>query len=810
MNSKYKLALGAIIAFFIIIGTILTALSILKEEAVNNYVKIAQLNAKAFSKELNQDLSNIEQTILNIPSILNSNKKNINTRLKDIIRRYPQIRSINILKDNLIVNSSNLKNIDLSIETSNFYPKPLFNENILRVSSPWYGRDFFSGIDVYKNDELVAKEMNSFIPILKRVKTNNGFVKVVINLNSDYFENRFLTNLESDDIIFELIRVDGIVLLSTNEFNKIGKKIDNIKILDELIEKSVYSNIEFINGKKYILNYMITANYPLGLAVKLDYEKNLLSWNKKQYDFFTITTGVIVLSIFTALLFFYKSNKLKEKELRLHKLQVQNQEKVRLLFQDSHFLASVTNKDGKILETNNIALKLLGKDLKTLINTKFWDLDCFLEKDRRRLKGIISSNNNNKFQDEIVIFDKDRNERIIDITISSIYIEQEKLLVIIGVDNTQRVQREEKLKQAYTVFDNTRDGIMITDKNTNIIDVNKAFEKITGYKKAEVIGQKTSVLKSNTHTKQFYENMWKSILSDGYWEGEIINRNKNSKKFTEWLTINTIFDEQRNIVSFIGVFSDITEQKQKEKLLKEKDEALYQQSKLAAMGEMIGNIAHQWRQPLSIISSSSTGLLLQKDLGLSNKEDDIKVLKSINSSAQYLSQTIDDFRNFLQVDKEIKLFSINDTIKDSLALANLNTKNKEIKLFLNLEDSLEVYGIRNEFIQVMLNILKNAKDALKNKDGIKYICIESGIDGNYVYVKVKDNAGGIPEDIITRIFEPYFTTKHKAQGTGIGLYMSEEIIKNHMKGKISVENQNYPLNNTPQKGACFKIELPLI
>lgn len=810
MNSKYKLALGAIIAFFIIIGTILTALSILKEEAVSNYVKIAQLNAKAFSKELNQDLSNIEQTILNIPSILNSNKKNINTRLKDIIRRYPQIRSINILKDNLIVNSSNLKNIDLSIETSNFYPKPLFNENILRVSSPWYGRDFFSGIDVYKNDELVAKEMNSFIPILKRVKTNNGFVKVVINLNSDYFENRFLTNLESDDIIFELIRVDGIVLLSTNEFNKIGKKIDNIKILDELIEKSVYSNIEFINGKKYILNYMITANYPLGLAVKLDYEKNLLSWNKKQYDFFTITTGVIVLSIFTALLFFYKSNKLKEKELRLHKLQVQNQEKFRLLFQDSHFLASVTNKDGKILETNNIALKLLGKDLKTLINTKFWDLDCFLEKDRRRLKGIISSNNNNKFQDEIVIFDKDRNERIIDITISSIYIEQEKLLVIIGVDNTQRVQREEKLKQAYTVFDNTRDGIMITDKNTNIIDVNKAFEKITGYKKAEVIGQKTSVLKSNTHTKQFYENMWKSILSDGYWEGEIINRNKNSKKFTEWLTINTIFDEQRNIVSFIGVFSDITEQKQKEKLLKEKDEALYQQSKLAAMGEMIGNIAHQWRQPLSIISSSSTGLLLQKDLGLSNKEDDIKVLKSINSSAQYLSQTIDDFRNFLQVDKEIKLFSINDTIKDSLALANLNTKNKEIKLFLNLEDSLEVYGIRNEFIQVMLNILKNAKDALKNKDGIKYICIESGIDGNYVYVKVKDNAGGIPEDIITRIFEPYFTTKHKAQGTGIGLYMSEEIIKNHMKGKISVENQNYPLNNTPQKGACFKIELPLI
>ena len=135
----------------------------------------------------------------------------------------------------------------------------------------------------------------------------------------------------------------------------------------------------------------------------------------------------------------------------------------------------------------------------------------------------------------------------------------------------------------------------------------------------------------------------------------------------------------------------------------------------------------------------------------------------------------------------------------------------EISIILNLYSNIKVNGIKNEFVQVLMNILKNSKDAFDNKNDMpKYLLIDSYIEQNNIFIKIKDNAGGIPEEIISRIFEPYFTTKHKSQGTGIGLYMSEEIIKNHMKGEISVKNDTYTLNGKIFTGACFIIELPFM
>merc|ERR1711879_62365 len=132
-----------------------------------------------------------------------------------------------------------------------------------------------------------------------------------------------------------------------------------------------------------------------------------------------------------------------------------------------------------------------------------------------------------------------------------------------------------------TVFNNTRDGIMITDKYSNILDVNHAFENITGYSKKEILNKNTRILKSNLHEIEFYENMWNDLQNNGYWEGEITNFNKNKEYFIEWLTINSIYNENMEIVNYIGIFSDITEQKNKDQLIKEKEKLLYQQSKMA-------------------------------------------------------------------------------------------------------------------------------------------------------------------------------------------------------------------------------------
>lgn len=808
MNNKIKLFLGATVAFIIIISSIMVALSILKDEAVNNFITISKLNAKSFSKEINQDLGNIEQTIINISSILDLDNIEINKRLQGIQENFPQIRSINILKNQKIIYSTNKFNLDLFIDDSNFYPKTIFDDNVLRVSTTWVGRDFISGSNIYNYEEEIRKKELFFIPISKMVSTKNGDFNIIINLNYDYFKNRFLTDISSENIVFELIRLDGVLLFSTHESGVIGRKIKEKYLIEKIFENNHYSNIETIDGVKYILTFTLTKDYPICLAVKMDYEKSLLSWDKKQYNFFIITTLIIIVSMIFALVFFYLFNRQKEKEIKLHRLQIQEHEKFKLLFQNSHFLSALIDDKGEIIEMNHKALDFLGFTNKQVLKINLWDLSCWEKNVKKRLKIIIEKFSENIIDKELIVFDKYKERKFIEFSLFSINSGDKKLLVAIGLDITQRKERENKLTQAYAVFDNTRDGIIITDKNTNITDVNKAFERITGYNKEEVVSQKTNILKSSIHTKQFYESMWEKLSKKGFWEGEIVNINKNGENFNEWLTIDTIYDKNGEVSNYIGVFSDITEQKIKEKLLKEKDDALYQQSKMAAMGEMIGNIAHQWRQPLSIISTAATGILVQKELGVSDEESEKNALNSINKSSQYLSQTIEDFRNFLRVDKKMKLFKLSKAIEESIILSNVEKNEKRIKLQLSLDETYSAYGIKNEFIQVIINLLKNSYDAYSLDGEDKYIFIDIFKEENNIYIKIKDTAGGIKEDIIDRIFEPYFTTKHQSQGTGIGLYMSEEIIKNHMNGQLYVKNEQFLFDNNVFRGACFTIKLP--
>ena len=241
----------------------------------------------------------------------------------------------------------------------------------------------------------------------------------------------------------------------------------------------------------------------------------------------------------------------------------------------------------------------------------------------------------------------------------------------------------------------------------------------------------------------------------------------------------------------------------------QKENILNQQSKMAAMGEMIENIAHQWRQPLSVISTVATGAKVKKDLGILNDEDFYESMKMINSSSQYLSSTIDDFRNFFNTEKENTKFNINTPIEKVLYLLQTKLNNRNIKI-IKAYSELYILGLENEFIQVILNILNNSLDAFEDKKiEQKFIFITIYQEDKNVILKIKDNAEGIEENILNRVFEPYFTTKHKSQGTGIGLYMSSEIINKHMNGNLTVSNKSFTYNNTKCKGAEFKIELPI-
>ncbi|QKJ22620.1 cache domain-containing protein [Poseidonibacter lekithochrous] len=235
-----------------------------------------------------------------------------------------------------------------------------------------------------------------------------------------------------------------------------------------------------------------------------------------------------------------------------------------------------------------------------------------------------------------------------------------------------------------------------------------------------------------------------------------------------------------------------------------------QKTKMAAMGEMIGNIAHQWRQPLSTITATATGLKIQKEMNVLNDDFLIEGLSGINNTAQYLSKTIDDFRNFFKTNKKETDFTIEDVINKSLSLCRSELYNLDIKIIKNIGD-ITITNYENEFIQVLINIIRNAKDELTKKDqnSKKLIFIEVKEDNKYVKIMIKDNAGGIPKSLKNRIFEPYFTTKHQSQGTGVGLYMCKEIIEKNMGGFLEVENCEYKYIYESYIGACFEIRLPI-
>ncbi|MGA1932021.1 sensor histidine kinase [Arcobacter sp. YIC-464] len=239
----------------------------------------------------------------------------------------------------------------------------------------------------------------------------------------------------------------------------------------------------------------------------------------------------------------------------------------------------------------------------------------------------------------------------------------------------------------------------------------------------------------------------------------------------------------------------------------EKDLILSQQAKMAAMGEMIGNIAHQWRQPLNAITTQSSGLKFKNEFTTLDKKEIDESMDNITHTVEYLSNTIDDFKDFFNPKKQYVKFTIEELLSKVDKLLGVHYRNRGITIIKNI-DEIEVLGYENELLQVLINIFNNAKDEFeRNKVEKRYIFIEAKEFDDKVIIKIKDNALGIPEDIINNIFKAHFTTKQKSNGTGIGLYMSKQILKRFANGDIEASNVSFDYKNVSYKGACFKLTI---
>ncbi len=245
--------------------------------------------------------------------------------------------------------------------------------------------------------------------------------------------------------------------------------------------------------------------------------------------------------------------------------------------------------------------------------------------------------------------------------------------------------------------------------------------------------------------------------------------------------------------------------------VREKDKQMTQQARFAALGEMIGNIAHQWRQPLSAINTTASGMKIQIQLGITNDEEIDDSFGKIMGYVDFLTQTIEDFRGFFKEDKEKINFNVIDPLAKTISITSAIYKDNNIELINDCvnDEKFISNGMPSELSQVFLNVLNNAKDATNdNKIESRFVHISSAVENGFNVVYIQDNAGGIPDAIIDKIFDPYFTTKHQSQGTGIGLYMSKEIIEKHMNGSIEVKNKTIKYDGILYNGACFRIALP--
>ncbi len=251
--------------------------------------------------------------------------------------------------------------------------------------------------------------------------------------------------------------------------------------------------------------------------------------------------------------------------------------------------------------------------------------------------------------------------------------------------------------------------------------------------------------------------------------------------------------------------NDNLEIKIKEEVAKniEHEVKLIKQAKQAALGEMIGNIAHQWRQPLSLISSIASGIKARQEFGMLDKDTITQNMDSIMVKTQYLSETVETFRNYLKEKKEKQDVILQDRIKMAIAITKTSLEDNRIE-FVEELDTLEPISMKivaGELTEVLINLINNAKDILvEKKTPAPWVKVALHKNDDKVVITIEDNGGGIPEDILPKVFEEFFTTKDDAVGTGLGLHMSKKIIEESLKGKLYVQNSDF--------GAKFFVELP--
>ena len=665
-----------------------------------------------------------------------------------------------------------------------------------------------SSVENLKND-IIFEELSIITNKKHRVKNQSI---VAYNLALSLYEKT--KNLSKQEQI----------LLIKNSINQLAQKKNDINyfILDtkgtlilnsenEIDENQNFYDFEDINGKKFINEIINMKEEKQNFVDYFWYiPKNSITAKKITYSRELKELGIIIGS---GTFLDKQSNELTTKVTK--KIESQNFNKEEFIFiYKINSLSDITNENEliiqKLIEVKKDEVKAMKK---LLINTDYKGNDyLFYYNNQRLIYGTYLKDYRYfiaigvKLSNIYNIVDKERNislenmynnitRLVLIITIMTIIFFIFSLLFTKKIETIFKEYKENVIlneDKYHMLFNHSNDAFIISHLDINnhikITSYNKTASKVTQYDDEELIDKNFFNLFINLNSNK--------ILKEKSFLDTVKLRTKNNLIKTIELSIIIYEVNKQNII--FASLRDITERTLLKKEKEKQEKILIQKSKMASMGEMIGNIAHQWRQPLSQLS----GLFIDIEWAYDYKELNKKYLQNRVEEAsdllEYMSKTIDDFRNFFNPNSIKEEFIIKHSVENAIKIVKSTFDFHNIELIINIDESLKIEGFKNEYSQAVMNIISNAKDVFIDKK-IQNPQIKIYIrKTEKIALCIEDNAGGIDEDIIDKIFDPYFTTKYE-YGTGIGLYMVKLLIEDKMNGSIFVKNST--------DGAIFFIEV---
>jgi PAS domain S-box-containing protein len=561
-----------------------------------------------------------------------------------------------------------------------------------------------------------------------------------------------------------------------------------------------------VNTKKYYIFPFPVESFDKKVYSKILFFKDISEFktSQKQYfiKIFIIVFSFLIISLFIAVNFF----NLFEKKINAFFSQIieETKDKNRYLkaIEDNSSNFIVITKNNKMLSLNKTALHFLNyKNIEEFKARYECICDLFENKD-----GYLQKEMEGKSWCEYVdlyphlthkaILKKDDKEYIFLVKSEQINYNNELRYITSLTDITKieslQTQYQYMIERNKFAEEGASMGLFDWDLRTDAVFYSKVWKKLLGYEEEEV-SEEIHEWSDRIHPED-KENVIKDLdkhfaKQTTFFSNYHRLKHKNGNYIYATCRAKAMFNENNQPIRMVGVYVDITEQQKSREKIKEQEELMIAQSRHAAMGEMISMIAHQWRQPIANIAMGANNLLLDVELDSLESQEVKEECESILGQTKYLSNTIDDFRNFFKEDKIKVPVSIENVVEDAIKLMEKSFENNNITIEKVFFSTNNIETFPREILQILLNILKNAKEVLvENNIKNKTIKIYLSEDDTYLYIDIEDNAGGVKKENLTKIFQPYFTTKDEHNGTGLGLYMSKTLAQKHLSGDLKVKN----------------------